>query len=132
MSLANDGSRTWSYNGEIEIPSTVLFEKAERRIKAKKEVIEDLQNEYDLLERQAFNLYKSHVRYYYFSPQLIKTAQDWLFMINSGKDKDGNKLDKRRKYEQKDKYEFIYYNEKIVKPVELSKATLKLLAIRKY
>ena len=32
----------------------------------------------------------------------------------------------------KDKYAFIYYNEKIVKPIELSKATLKLLAIRKY
>ncbi len=108
MSLINNGEHLYDpYTGKNIIPSTVLFSQAERRIKDKKTVIEDLQNELDLLKRQAFEAYLTNVRYDNFSQGLMYKAQSWLSMFKKGEDKDGNKLDKRKKYEEKTCFEYL-------------------------
>lgn len=108
MSLINNGERLYDpFTGKNITPSTVLFSQAERRIKDKKTAIEDLQNELNLLKRQAFEAYLTNVRYDYFSKGLMYKAQSWLSMLKKGEDKDGNKLDKRKKYEEKACFEYI-------------------------
>lgn len=87
--------------------SLELFEESKRRLSAKKQEIADCQNEYNLLEQQAFDLYKSHVEYMMLGKNLITAAQDWLAMKEKGVDADGNKLDKRKKYTEKSHYEFL-------------------------
>lgn len=100
MGLLNDGNYFNFYNLN-EQNSLTLFAEAERRMKSKKEAIKDMENEYRLLEQDAFNLYKSHVNYYHLFPDIITKAQDWLSMIKNKKDKDGNKLDGRKNYDEK-------------------------------
>lgn len=108
MSLINNGEHLYNpYTGENITPSTVLFSKVERRIKDKKTAIEDLQNELDLLKRQAFEAYLTNVRYDYFSKGLMYKGQSWLSMFKKGEDKNGNKLDKRKKYEEKTCFEYL-------------------------
>lgn len=108
MSLTYNGESLYdSFTGKKITPSTVLFSQAERRIKDKETAIEDLQNELDLLKRQAFEAYKTNVRYDYFSKGLMYKAQSWLSMFKKGEDKDGNKLDKRKKYEEKTCFEYL-------------------------
>lgn len=108
MSLINNGERLYDpFTGKNITPSTVLFSQAERRIKDKKTAIEDLQNELNLLKRQAFEAYLTNVRYDYFSKGLMYKAQSWLSMLKKGEDKDGNKLDKRKKYEEKTCFEYL-------------------------
>lgn len=106
MSLRNSESRYNSF-GEFEHASISLFVKAETRLKNKKAAIEDLQNEYDLLEKQAFELYKTHVNYWQFGKTLIEKTQKWMNMLEKGIDANGNKIDKRKRYEEKDCYEYV-------------------------
>mgnify|MGYP007122048902 CR=1 FL=1 len=84
------------------------FERAERRVKAKQEQIDDLTNERDLLEEQAYKMYKKHILHAGFhSPSYIDEASDWLDMLKTGKDMDGNKIDRRKNCDQKTNYEVI-------------------------
>lgn len=81
--------------------------KAERRLQFKKMALEDMQNEYNLIEEQTFNTYKSNINYLILgSREVIKKAKDWVNMLKQNTDKDGNKLDKRKHYDQKDSYNF--------------------------
>ena len=81
---------------------------AERRVKEKKQLVEDLQNEYNLLEEQAFNLYKRNVLYFGFqNDSVTKDAITWLHMMKSGVDSEGKKLNKRNKYDEKMRYEWL-------------------------
>lgn len=41
---------TYSYNGEYEMGSLNKFAQAERRLSAKKQALDDIKNEYDLIE----------------------------------------------------------------------------------
>ena len=98
------------YNGEEEnkrkFKANVTT--AERRVKEKKQLIEDLQNEYTLLEEQAYNLYKRNVLYFGFqNDSITKNAITWLHMMESGVDSEGKKLDKRKKYDEKMRYEWL-------------------------
>lgn len=84
-----------------------IFDKCEERITKKKQAIEDLKNELMLLEDQALQSYKNHVYYFKLNPETIKHAREWLWMVKNNKDSDGNKLDKRKKYQEKSCFEFI-------------------------
>ena len=48
---------TYSYNGEYEMSSLNKFARAERRLSAKKQALDDMKNECDLIEQQAFRTY---------------------------------------------------------------------------
>lgn len=87
--------------------SLELFTQVERRLKAKEEALDDMQNEYNLLQKQALNTYKGHIYYGLLYEGTIKKASRWIHMLRNNKDADGNKLDKRRKYEEKDTFTFL-------------------------
>lgn len=97
------------YYNEYNIKSNpqFLFDKCEKRIAKKKQDIEDLNNELTLLENQAVETYKNHVYYFRLGPDTIKLARNWLHMIHTNEDADGNKLDKRKKYEEKSCFEYV-------------------------
>ena len=104
MSLAHDKD-TYDifFNNPNESSSSLdLFQKVERRIAEKKNVIEDLQNELYLLKKQGFSTYRSEVRYIVIGQESMWiAAQNWLSMMKSKTDKDGNKIDMRKKYTEK-------------------------------
>ena len=97
------------YYDEYNIKSNpqFLFDKCEERIAKKKQAIEDLKNELMLLEDQAIQTYKNCVYYFKLNPDTIRRAREWLWMLKNNKDSDGNKIDKRKKYEEKPYFEFI-------------------------
>ena len=72
----------------------------ERLIAAKKQAISDAQYELGLLQGEAFRIYKG-CTYYHPITCWLDDARDWLSMERSNKDKDGNKLNRRKKYPQK-------------------------------
>ena len=84
-----------------------MITRAEQRVAKKKETLEDVQNEYELLEKQAFGLYKSKINYITLDRNLINIAAKWLRMVEKNEDDDGNKLDKRKKYKEKDTFNYI-------------------------
>lgn len=86
-----------------EIPSIVKIEKAEQRLKDKKKIVEDMQNELRLLEFDAFDTLKKEVYYFDFPYSHLEKVRKWISMNN---DKE-NKIDKRKKYEEKDAYECL-------------------------
>ena len=49
---------TYNYNGEYEMGSLNKFAQAERRLSAKKLALDDMKNEYDLIEQRHFALIK--------------------------------------------------------------------------
>lgn len=49
MSLAYKNG-TYNYNGEYEMGSLDEFAQAERRLSEKKQALDDMKNEYDLIE----------------------------------------------------------------------------------
>lgn len=85
-----------------------IITRAEQRVAKKRETLEDVQNEYELLEKQAFGLYKSKINYITLDRNLINIAAKWLRMVEKNEDDDGNKLDKRKKYKEKDTFNYIY------------------------
>jgi len=78
---------------------TIKLNRAKRRLKDKEQAISDLQNEYELLEKQAFELYKHEISYFGFDyvPD-IEAAQDWLNKLTA------EKIDKRKNYPEKEAY----------------------------
>lgn len=104
MALAHAKKDSFYSNPYGEMLSLDKFALAERRLREKKKLLEDVQNEYDLLEADAFRTYKKEVIYLLsLNPALINKAMKWLNMINDKK----NKIDKRKKYEEKDIYEIF-------------------------
>ena len=98
---------TYNYNGKYEMSSLNKFAQAERRLSAKKQALDDMKNEYNLIEQQAFCIYKENVQYMLLDqPSTIKTCREWLNMLSKNQDTDGNKLDKRRKYKEKEIYDW--------------------------
>jgi len=87
-----------------EMMSLDKFALAERRLKDKKQLLEDIQNEYNLLETDAFKTYKKEVIYLLcLNPGTIAKARKWLDMLQSKT----IKIDKRKKYEEKVMFEIL-------------------------
>lgn len=109
MSLANTGDYIFcNIFGEKTTPSLEAFKLVDRRIAEKKSAIEDLQNELYLLKKQGFSTYRSEVRYIVIGQEnMWESAQKWLSMLKSKTDKDGNKLDMRKKYPEKSAFEYL-------------------------
>ena len=106
MALNYDIDRTemlYARQSDKDELSIVRIEKAERRLNEKKKVVEDIENELRLLELDAFNTLKKEVYYFDFSYSFVKKAEKWISML---KDKE-NKIDKRKKYEEKDVYDCL-------------------------
>lgn len=79
---------------------------ADRRLQAKIVECQDVLNEYTLLRDQTFQILKTTVDYrdFYFPEFIIKAGQWWM-MKHKGRDSNGNKLDLRKKYEEKEFYQ---------------------------
>lgn len=106
VNMLNYKKCEYDFNGNTRLSSMLLFEQAERRLKNKREALEDMQNEFNLLERQAFETYKSNISYDLIGAELyISLSKKWLQMFRKNKDDDGNKLDGRKKYKEKETYE---------------------------
>ena len=107
---------TYNYNGEYEMGSLNEFVQAERRLSEKKQALDDMKNEYDLIEQQAFHTYKENIKYMLLDqPSMIKMCREWLNMLSKNQDADGNKLDKRKKYKEKEMYDwYIDYIKKLL------------------
>lgn len=106
MSLAYKNN-IYSYNGEYEMASLNKIAQAERRLLAKKQALDDMKNEYDLIEQQTLRTYKENIQYMLLDqPSTIKTCREWLNMLSKNQDADGNKLDKRKKYKEKEVYDW--------------------------
>lgn len=98
---------TYNYNGEYETSSLNKFAQAERRLLTKKQALDDMKNEYDLIEQQTLRTYKENIQYMLLDqPSTIKTCREWLNMLSKNQDTDGNKLDKRKKYKEKETYDW--------------------------
>lgn len=97
---------TYGYEGKV-VSSLNRFKQAERRLALKKQALEDMQNEYELIELQAFNTYKQNVQYLMLDQKkTINICEQWQTMLSKNQDVDGNKLDKRRKYKEKETYDW--------------------------
>ena len=106
MALNYDADRTemrYVMESDKEELSIIKIEKAERRLNEKKKVVEDIQNELRLLELDAFNTLRKEVYYFDFPYSFVKKTEKWIAMLN---DKE-NKIDKRKKYEEKDAYDCL-------------------------
>lgn len=104
MALAHAKKDSFFINAYGEMLSLDKFALAERRLKDKKQLLEDVKHEYDLLEADAFKTYRKEVIYILsLNPSIISKSQKWLEMVNDKK----NKIDKRKKYEEKDIYEMF-------------------------
>lgn len=81
---------------------TIKLNQAKRRLKDKEQAISDLQNEYELLEKQAFEIYKHEIIYFGFdyTPD-IEAARDWLNKLMT------EKIDKRKNYPEKIAYDSL-------------------------
>lgn len=81
MSLAYKND-TYNYNGEYEMGSLNKFAQAERRLSAKKQALDDMKNEYNLIEQQTFRIYKENIQYMLLDqPSTIKMCREWLNML---------------------------------------------------
>ena len=77
-----------------------------------------MQNEYNLIEKQTFETYKNNINYFIISQSgIIKDCKQWLHMKKENKDNDGNKLDGRKSYKEKNNYE--YYISTIKKMLDI-------------
>lgn len=107
MSLRHNDNCDFDYNGNPIINSSTQINTVERRLANKKTVIADLQNELTLLEEQALRTYKSNIDYLQLDQKgFINACKDWLHMLKTKTDKNGNKLDGRKSYKEKDIYEY--------------------------
>lgn len=96
------------YDLEGKKKLTDEIKQSDRRIKEKKQQLEDMQNELDLLKQQEYNTCKYEISYFGFqNGNITEDAIKWLHMLRDGKDKNGNKLNKRKKYDEKLRYEWL-------------------------
>lgn len=114
MAYLNKGS-VHTYQGDVMLSTVTMIETAERRLVAKKQEVDDALNELDLLEHQAFDIYKKQIYYDGMRSGFIDATNDWIQMIDKGVDKDGNKIDKRKNYREKNLHKhFTDYLQKIL------------------
>ena len=117
MGLSRKNS-DYSFDGNFIYSSIDEINQSERRLANKKQALEDMQNEYNLIEKQTFETYKNNINYFIISQSgIIKDCKQWLHMKKENKDNDGNKLDGRKSYKEKNNYE--YYISTIKKMLDI-------------
>lgn len=110
MALVNNHTDLLDFYGSAPVATSLeQFETANRRLITKKQMLEDIQNEYDLLLRQTLNIYKREIEYMFFDSNSISNARKWLAMLSTNTDSEGKKLDKRRNYEEKTSFECLHH-----------------------
>ena len=105
MAYKNVSKDYWNYDNET---SETKLKTLKNRLAVKKAQLEDIQYEYDLEYRALFNAYKEHITYdmmciNYFA----QNAQKWLGCLERNEAPDGEKLDKRRSYDEKESYNYL-------------------------
>ena len=105
MAYKNVSKDYWNYDNET---SETKLKTLKNRLAVKKAQLEDVQYEYDLEYRALFNAYKEHITYdmmciNYFAQK----AQKWLDCLERNEAPDGEKLDKRRSYDEKVSYNYL-------------------------
>lgn len=97
----------WGDLGSVDSKEAIV--RAEQRVKDRKKELEEAQYLYDLMKREAVKTLKEHVSYdyMYFMGACVNDARTWMKMLKDGKDSEGNKLDKRKKYQEKDRYNML-------------------------
>lgn len=104
LAYSKNSDRSLYVRQSHEMFSEDKIDLAERRLKDKKQQLEDIQNELRLLEKDAFDIYKQEVFYdWSFNSSIIDGARKWLSMLNN---KD-NPINKRKKYEEKDHFKWL-------------------------
>lgn len=121
MALNYDLDKQYITQSNKEELSIVKIEKAEQRVQEKKKVVDDIQNELRLLELDVFNTLKKEVYYFDFSYSFVDKAAKWIKMLN---DKE-SKIDKRKKYEEKETYDCLTH----ILEKYLDKQDIKITAI---
>lgn len=97
----------FNYDGDPQKNSIEQIAIAEKRLAKKKEALDDIKNEYNLIEEQTFKIYKDNVVYLQLNQKgFIDESKQWLKMLSKGVDKEGNKLDGRKSYKEKDIYNY--------------------------
>ena len=95
MSLAITNNERGYFANPYNVPMSITkIKTAERRLKAKKEYLEDVKNELRLLEQDAYNTYKKEVIYIRIAHGIIEKSRKWLGMLENKE----LKIDKRKKY----------------------------------
>ena len=80
------------------------IETAERKYQEKKQQLKDIEYELGLFELNAYTTYKENLTYEWFLfSSTINQARKWLEMLRN----DDVKLDKRKKYEEKDAFVYV-------------------------
>ena len=102
MAYKNVSKDYWNYDNET---SETKLKTLKNRLAVKKAQLEDVQYQYDFEYRALFNAYKEHITYdmmciNYFAQK----AQKWLGCLERNEAPDGEKLDKRRSYDEKESY----------------------------
>ena len=105
MAYKNVSKDYWNYDNET---SETKLKTLKNRLAVKKAQLEDVQYEYDLEYKALFNAYKEHITYdmmciNYFAQK----AQKWLGCLERNEAPDGEKLDKRRSYDEKESYNYV-------------------------
>ena len=91
--------------------SSQLIKDAERRLEAKKTLLKDVEYEVKLLTQDAVSVYKKNVDYdWSFHRLTLDSACEWLSMLKNGVDKDGNKINKRKNYDEKASFDILTRN----------------------
>lgn len=94
------GNEMYSNSQKADIVFAKNIAKQHKRIDSKKVLIEDLENELYLLKKQTFDMYKKNIRYPLLCfDDIINKACNWI--------SERDNVDKRKKSENKDAYEFI-------------------------
>ena len=104
MSLVTKSLNRFTFG---QLLSQTKIDRAERRLKAKKEQLDDIKNELRLLEEDAYRTYITEVRYDRFPPTMIEKARKWFDEMLNNKN---FKIDKRKKYEEKEVFDWLIKN----------------------
>lgn len=99
----------YDYDTRTETSGAKIISEAEARLARKKIQLDDVQYEYDLVERDTYNSYRSIVNYLALTLFNASQVSLWCTCLKTGfaPSKDGRKIDKRRKYEEKTAYEML-------------------------
>lgn len=108
MSLVQKKDIYHNSNYQFFEESSSILARAENTLKTKREQVEQAKYELELTEMDVLSKYKQHVSYdFTFNPSILEKAWTWYCMINKNKDKEGNPIDKRKKYEEKERFNWV-------------------------
>lgn len=97
------------------------LDEIERRVKFKESTISDLKYELSLLKEDRIRIYKHHINYTITDICIIGLAQKWISALSTNK-MNGEKLDKRKHYEERDMFNFLsdWLNKKLNHQVNIT------------